>query len=53
MKIKIEDIKNGDIFIYNDTEMVSADSKYYNGCLFVWVFGMKIWSLFLNKRLII
>lgn len=35
MKIKIEDIKNGDIFIYNDTEMVSADSKYYNGCLFV------------------
>lgn len=35
MKIKIEDIKDGDIFIHNSIEIVSADSKYSNGCLFV------------------
>lgn len=35
MKIKIEDIKDGDIFIHNGTEIVSADSGYSNDCLFV------------------
>lgn len=35
MKIKIEDIKDGDIFIHNGTEIVSADSGYSNECLFV------------------
>lgn len=35
MKIKIEDIKDGDIFIHNGAEIVSADSGYSNECLFV------------------
>ena len=35
MKIKIENIKDGDIFIHNNAEMVSAESGYSNGYLFV------------------
>lgn len=35
MKVKIEDIKDGDIFVYNGNELVSAESGYSNGCLFV------------------
>lgn len=42
MKTKIEDIKDGDIFIYNGTEIVSADSEYSNGYLFVTI--RKFWN---------